>query len=75
VTWLREEYALALLTNSDIVNLRLAPTPGFPSDMHARLIAEGPALVVLPNAIQVTQEPIGGSAAPSGPMVVTWLSE
>ena len=125
VTWLREEHALELLTNSETVNLRLAPAPGVPLETHARyrgrtgadmaivtfshfprtpagqiyqawvrhqgvwtslgtaqpdasgnarLIAEGPALAVLPDAIQVTQEPIGGSAAPSGPVVVTWPS-
>ncbi len=38
----------------------------------ARLIAEGPALAILPDAIQVTQEPTGGSAAPSGAVVVAW---
>jgi hypothetical protein len=42
---------------------------------NARLIAEGPALVVLPEAIQVTLEPVGGSTVPSGPVVVVWPSE
>src|SRR5581483_9933972 len=32
----------------------------------ARLIAEGPMLAVLPEAIEVTLEPTGGSATPSG---------
>jgi RNA polymerase sigma-70 factor (ECF subfamily) len=45
------------------------------ADGNARLIAEGPGLAVLPEAVQVTQEPAGGSAAPSGPMVVVWPSE
>lgn len=42
-------------------------------DAHggARLIAEGPDLAVLPEAIQVTQEPGKGSAVPSGPVVVS----
>jgi len=39
---------------------------------NARLIAEGPVLAVLPDAIQVTREPTGGSAAPSGAVVVAW---
>jgi RNA polymerase sigma-70 factor (ECF subfamily) len=39
---------------------------------NARLIAEGPTLGVLPEAIKVTQEPTGGSAAPSGPVVIEW---
>lgn len=39
---------------------------------NARLIAEGPVLAVLPDAIQVTQEPTGGSAAPSRAVVVAW---
>jgi RNA polymerase sigma-70 factor, ECF subfamily len=123
VAWQRDERALELVTNSETVNLRLAPAPGVPLDTHARyrgragtktavvtfshfplapaghtyqawvrhqgvwtslgtvqpdtignarLIAEGPALVVLPEAMQVTQEPIGGSRVPSGPVVVVW---
>jgi RNA polymerase sigma factor (sigma-70 family) len=38
----------------------------------ARLIAEGPTLAVLPEAIEVTLEPTGGSTTPSGPVVVEW---
>ena len=38
----------------------------------ARLIAESPALAALPDALEVTLEPRTGSAAPSGPVVVTW---
>jgi RNA polymerase sigma-70 factor (ECF subfamily) len=38
----------------------------------ARLIAEGSRLAVLPEAIQVTLEPSGGSTTPSGPIVVAW---
>jgi len=126
VTWLRDERALELLTNSDTVNIRLAPVPGVPLETHARyrgragaeivvmtfshfppalagqtyqawvrhrglwtslgtaqpdaagtarLIVEGPGLVVLPEAIQVTQEPVGGSAMPSGPIIVAWPTE
>src|SRR5262245_33406114 len=126
VAWQRDERALELVTNSETVNLRLAPAPGIPLETHARyrgragaktavltfshfplapaghtyqawvrhqgtwtslgtvhldptgnarLIAEGPALVVLPEAIQVTQEPVGGSTVPSGPVVVAWPSE
>lgn len=126
VAWQRDERALELVTNSETVNLRLAPAPGVPLETHARyrgragaktavmtfshfplapagqtyqawvrhqgtwaslgtaqpdtignarLITEGPALVVLPDAIQVTQEPVGGSAVPSGPVVVAWPGE
>src|SRR4029079_5705458 len=115
--------ALELITNSETVNLRLAPAPGVPLETHARYrgragaktvvltfshfplapaghtyqawvrhqgtwaslgtaqpdpmgnrrhIPEGPPLVVLPEAIQVTQEPVGGSTVPSGPVVVVW---
>jgi len=125
VAWQRDERALELITNSETVNLRLAPAPGVPLETHARyrgragaktvvltfshfplapaghtyqawvrhqgtwaslgtaqpdpmgnarLIAEGPTLVVLPEAIQVTQEPVGGSTVPSGPVVVVWPS-
>jgi RNA polymerase sigma-70 factor (ECF subfamily) len=38
----------------------------------ARLIADGPTLTVLPEAIQVTLEPVSGGAVPSGPVVVAW---
>jgi RNA polymerase sigma-70 factor (ECF subfamily) len=38
----------------------------------ARLIAEGPDLTTLPEAVQVTLEPAGGSQAPSGPTVIAW---
>jgi len=38
----------------------------------ARLIAESPALAALPDALEVTVEPRGGSAQPSGPVVVAW---
>jgi RNA polymerase sigma-70 factor (ECF subfamily) len=41
----------------------------------ARLIAEDPRLAVLPEALQVTVEPDGGSTAPSGPVVVAWPEE
>jgi Anti-sigma-K factor rskA/Sigma-70, region 4 len=126
VAWQRDERALELVTNSETVNLRLAPAPGVPLETHARyrgragaktavmtfshfplapagqtyqawvrhqgtwaslgtaqpdtignarLIAEGPTLVVLPDAIQVTQEPVGGSAVPNGPVVVAWPGE
>lgn len=36
----------------------------------ARLIAEGPELAELPEAIEVTQEPLKGSASPTGRVVV-----
>jgi RNA polymerase sigma-70 factor (ECF subfamily) len=124
--WRRTERALELLTNSETINLRLAPAPGVPPETHARyrgrtgaevvvmtfshfppaptgqtyqawirhqgtwtslgtaqpdaegnarLIAEGPGLAVLPEVIEVTQEPTGGSTAPSGPSIVGWPSE
>jgi len=38
----------------------------------ARLIAESRDLAVLPDAIQVTLEPIGGSRSPTGPVVILW---
>lgn len=38
----------------------------------ARLIAESPTLTVLPEAIEITLEPAGGSATPSGPVVAAW---
>lgn len=38
----------------------------------ARLIVEAPALAALPSAVEITIEPAGGSAAPSGPVVVRW---
>ena len=37
----------------------------------ARLIVEGPELTVLPDAIEVTREPAGGSRAPGGTVVVS----
>jgi hypothetical protein len=125
VAWQRDERALELVTNSETVNLRLAPVPGVPLETHARyrgrtgaktavmtfsrfplapaghtyqawvrhqgtwtslgtvqldaignarLLAEGPVLVVVPEAIQVTLEPVGGSTVPSGPVVVVWPS-
>ena len=39
---------------------------------RARFIAEGPALASRPDALEVTLEPGAGSAAPSGPLVVSW---
>jgi len=44
-----------------------------PDAGSARLIAESPALAALPDALEVTLEPRGGSAAPSGPVVVAWV--
>lgn len=40
----------------------------------ALLIAEDPALVTPPGAVEVTLEPRAGSAAPSGPVVLVWTS-
>jgi len=37
-----------------------------------RLIAEGPALSVLPDGLTVTVEPRTGNTAPSGRVVVAW---
>jgi RNA polymerase sigma-70 factor (ECF subfamily) len=39
---------------------------------HARLIAEGAALALAPDALLVTVEPEAGSAAPTGRAVVAW---
>jgi RNA polymerase sigma-70 factor (ECF subfamily) len=38
----------------------------------ALVIAEGPAYAELPEAVQVTREPIGGRAQPSGPVLIMW---
>jgi RNA polymerase sigma factor (sigma-70 family) len=42
------------------------------ADGSARLIAESPALATPPDQLEVTLEPLAGSAAPSGPAVVAW---
>jgi len=119
----RYDRALAMVTSSDSVNLRLAPAPGTPAATHARyrgrpgagiaivtcssfpppasgrtyqawvrhgttwtslgtvepdadgsarLIAENAALAALPDGVQVTLEPRGGSPARSGAVVVEW---
>lgn len=39
---------------------------------RARLIAEGPAFAVRPEALQVTVEPESGSLAPAGPVLIAW---
>lgn len=39
---------------------------------HARLIAEGQDLADLPEAVEITLEPAGGSPAPRGPVVIAW---
>ena len=39
---------------------------------RARLIAEGPAFAVRPEALQVTIEPESGSLSPAGPAVIAW---
>src|SRR5215813_760127 len=41
---------------------------------NAHLIAEGAELAAPPEAVRVTLEPIGGSLAPSGPVVIAWRS-
>jgi len=122
-TLARSDRALAMITASDSVNLRLAPLFGTPTEAHARyrgragvdiavvtfsrlppppagqvyrawarhgstwtllgaadldadgnarLIAENPALAALPDGVQVTLEPHGESATPSGPVVAEW---
>ncbi|HLK09819.1 MAG TPA: sigma-70 family RNA polymerase sigma factor [Candidatus Binatia bacterium] len=38
----------------------------------ARLIAEGPAFTTLPEAVEVTVEPTGGSPAPRGRVAAAW---
>ncbi len=42
------------------------------ADGSARLIAENPVLATLPEAAEVTIEPVAGSPAPSGRVVVAW---
>ena len=44
-----------------------------PDTGGARLTAESPALAALPDALEITLEPRGGSAAPTGPVVVAWV--
>jgi RNA polymerase sigma factor (sigma-70 family) len=39
---------------------------------HGILIAESPELAALPQAVQVTMEPAGGSAMPTGPVIISW---
>ena len=114
--------ALALLTSSQTVAIRLTAASGVPAEVHAvyrgqagrtiavltldrfspapagqtyqawvrhgtrwtslgtvrpdaegdaRLIVEGPELTALPDAIEITREPAGGSPVPSGPVVVS----
>lgn len=41
---------------------------------EARLIAEGAAVSVLPEAVRVTLEPLRGSVYPGGPVVIDWRS-
>jgi len=42
------------------------------ADGKARIVAQGPALGAPVDALQVTLEPVPGSAAPSGPLVMAW---
>lgn len=118
----RDARALALLTSSETVAIRLTAAPGVPAGTHAvyrgqrgvtiavltfdkfppapqgetyqawvrrgqswvslgtaqpdargdgRLIIEGPEVAVLPDALEVTREPAGGSRVPSGPIIVS----
>lgn len=39
---------------------------------HARLIVEGPDLAALPEAVEITREPVGGSPGRRGPVVIAW---
>lgn len=39
---------------------------------RARLIGDGPAFAVTPDAVSITLEPAGGSDSPTGPEVVAW---
>ena len=123
-TLARDDRALGMLTSSESVNLRLAPTgPGVPAATHARyrgqpgsetavvtlssfpplaagetyqvwvrhgdrwtslgtvrpdaagsarLIAENPALMTLPETVAVTVEPAAGSGTPGERVVVAW---
>jgi hypothetical protein len=42
------------------------------ADGYFVLVGEGDAFRQIPDAIEVTVEPPGGSRAPSGPPVVSW---
>jgi RNA polymerase sigma factor (sigma-70 family) len=114
--------ALALLTSSETVAVRLTAAPGVPAETHAvyrghtgaaiavlslerfpaapadqtyqawvrhgetwtslgtvrpdgtgsaRLIVEGPAVTMLPDAMEITREPVRGSPVPHGPVIVS----
>ncbi|HEX5066738.1 MAG TPA: hypothetical protein VFY49_11540, partial [Myxococcota bacterium] len=39
---------------------------------RARIVAEGPAVAAPAEALEVTLEPSGGSAAPTGPPLIAW---
>lgn len=118
----RDDRALALLTSSETVAIRLNAEPGVPPEAHAvyrgqtgmtvavltlehfpaapagetyqawirhgrtwtslgtirpdahgdaRLIAEGIIVTPLPDAVEITREPAGGSVRPQGPVVVS----
>lgn len=120
--WQLDERALALVTSSETVAIRLTAAPGVPVATHAvyrgqagakiavltldkfqaappgstyqawirrgttwtslgtarpdargsaRVVAEGPELEVLPDAVEVTLEPEGGSHVPTGAVVVS----
>ena len=42
------------------------------ADGSGVLIGEAPGLADPPEAIELTLEPVGGSAAPSGPLIIAW---
>jgi RNA polymerase sigma-70 factor (ECF subfamily) len=42
------------------------------ADGSARLIAEADALATMPDALQVTVEPVGGSVTPGGSVIASW---
>ena len=59
--WLRHEGAWISLGTA-------VPT----AERKARIVAHGPALAAPPEALEVTLEPAGGGAAPSGSPLIAW---
>ena len=62
-------YQAWVMSNGKWISVGSA-VPG--SDGNALIISEDPALVMLPEAVQVTVEPAGGSVVPSGPVIIQY---
>ncbi len=62
-------YQAWVLASGQWISVGIA-SPG--PDGNALIIADNPSLVKLPEALEVTEEPAGGSAAPSGRVVIQY---